>query len=241
MMKKFAENPGPVVLFDLDGTLTDPFEGITRSIRYALQELGRTPPPPAELSWCIGPPLLRSFVSLLNPESGAVNGDTPDPVVADTAVEKEAWEAVRLYRQRFAEVGMLENQVYEGIPDVLESLSASGWRLFLATSKPRIYAQPILKHFGLATWFQGIYGSELDGTHSNKADLLGHILQKESLSPEQAIMVGDRKHDIEGARRTGLRVLAVSYGYAAPGELAAAGPDAIADSPREIPARLGSL
>ncbi len=222
-----------VVLFDLDGTLTDPFEGITRSIQYALETLGRPVPDTAELSWCIGPPLLESFQELLR-EPDEVIGDNP-------AREEEAREALRLYRERFAEVGMLENKVYEGIPELLEQLSRDSRRLFLATSKPRVFAQSILEHFGLAGWFQRVYGAELDGVRGEKADLLAYILEQESLSPGQAVMVGDRRHDIEGARRVGLRVLAVSYGYAPPGELVEAKPDAIVTAPQEIAAGLEAL
>lgn len=222
-----------VVLFDLDGTLTDPFEGITRCIQHALKALGRPVPAAAALSWCIGPPLLESFQHLLcgADEDG---GDRP-------AQEEEAREALRLYRERFADVGMLENRVYDDIPEVLERLSLSGCRLFLATSKPRVYAEQILEHFGLARWFQRIYGSELDGVRSDKAALLAYILDQEALRQGQTVMVGDRRHDIEGARRAGLRVLAVSYGYALPGELDEAKPDAIVGAPHAITAGLDSL
>ncbi|WP_282607337.1 HAD family hydrolase [Pelagibius sp. Alg239-R121] len=225
-----------VILFDLDGTLTDPFEGITRSVRFALEELGRSAPPAGELAWCIGPPLLQSFERLL-----AEQGYKTNERRTDVAIETEAKEALRLYRERFADIGMLENQVYDGIPGVLEELTDAGYRLFLATSKPRVFAKPILEHFDLARWFQGIYGSELDGTRSNKGDLLEFILLSEGILPEQATMVGDRKHDVEGARRVGLKVLAVSYGYAEPGELKAAKPDAVVESPVDLLAGLETL
>ena len=230
MVEDLSEASNRVVLFDLDGTLTDPFEGITRSIQYALETLGRPAPAAAALSWCIGPPLLQSFQRLLR--------EGPDE---DSLREKEAQEALRLYRERFASVGMLENRVYDGIPQVLEHLARAGHRLFLATSKPRVYAEPILEHFGLARWFQHIYGAELDGTRGDKAELLAYILKQEALDHGQTMMVGDRKHDIVGARRNGLKVLAVSYGYALPGEFAETKPDAIVDAPQGITARLDRL
>ena len=141
------------IYFDLDGTLTDPKPGITRSIQYALQKLDHpTIPTEDELTWCIGPPLRASFVRLLGGED-----------YADRAVS--------LYRERFSDIGLFENAVYDGISEVLTTLSQSGQRLFVATSKPHVFATRIVEHFGLRHHFEHVFGSELDGTRVDKSDL----------------------------------------------------------------------
>ncbi|RYG39409.1 HAD family hydrolase [bacterium] len=207
------------VLFDLDGTLTDPKIGITRCIAHALERLGRPIVPPDELTWCIGPPLVASFPTLLGSE---------DPVLVD--------QAIALYRERFTEIGLFENAVYEGVPEMLDTLRASGYQLFVATSKPLPYAIRILDHFALADAFENVYGSGLDGSLSDKGDLLIHALMDADLVPETTFMVGDRKHDVLGARRAGLECLGVLYGYGSQSELTEAGaavlcatPDFVAD------------
>jgi phosphoglycolate phosphatase len=144
----------PVLLFDLDGTLTDPREGITRSIAYALGQLGIEPPPLTELTFAIGPPLRASLARL-------IGSDSRD------AVER----ALVLYRERFAAVGLYENAPYEGIAAALEVAARSGGRLFVATSKPRVYAERIVRHFGLEAHFEAIHGCELDATREDKRDL----------------------------------------------------------------------
>ncbi len=181
------------ILFDLDGTLTDPKSGIVRCIQYALAELGEEPPGEEELLWCIGPPLRDSFETLLGARAG------------------EAERALELYRVRFADQGMFENDVYDGVPAVLESLTEKS--LFIATSKPHVYAKPILDHFGLTHYFRGIYGSELDGTRSNKRHLLGHLLAEQKLNAAETVMIGDRRHAAEGARANGLTTIWVEWGY----------------------------
>ncbi len=148
------------LLFDLDGTLTNPFQGITKCISYALEKMGNPSPPREELIWCIGPPLKYSFAKLLRTD----NKDL---------VEK----ALAFYRERFGTVGLFENEVYEGIPEALETLQAKGHRLYLATSKPRVYAERIMDHFGLTRYFNHIYGAELDGTRNDKTSLISYILQ----------------------------------------------------------------
>ena len=148
------------IYFDLDGTLTDPKPGITRSIQYALQKLDHpTIPTEDELTWCIGPPLRASFVRLLGAETSA-----------DLAVS--------YYRERFSDVGLYENGVYDGIGDVLTSLRASGHRLFVATSKPHVFAERIIDHFGLRNHFERVFGSELDGTRVDKSHLLEYALKE---------------------------------------------------------------
>jgi len=207
----------PVVLLDLDGTLTDPKDGITRSIRYALERLARPSPDDADLLFAIGPPLRASFARLMKTE------------------DAEAIEvAMTLYRERFATVGLFENRVYDGIPEMLAALKHNGCKLLLATAKPHVYALQILEHFKLLTHFDGIYGSELDGTRQHKADLLDHLLTCEKLDPAYrlTVMVGDRHHDIDAAHANGCGAMAVSWGYGSEAELAHA--DMIATCPAEI-------
>lgn len=205
------------VLFDLDGTLTDPKEGITRCIQYALEQLGVTPPEEDQLTWCIGPSLRSSFSHLMN---------TSDNILIEQALSG--------YRERFSEIGMFENTVYPEISDSLQRISSAGFNLFLATAKPRVYATQILDHFDLARFFHTVHGSELDGRLSDKADLVAHILDTHSLNPEETIIVGDRSYDIIGGRKNGIMTAAVSYGYGTPEEISTSEPDLIFDSPSEL-------
>ena len=207
------------VLFDLDGTLTDPKEGITKSIQYALHALGRPVPPMEDLLWTIGPPLRWNFVQLLGSEDFADEG-------------------VRLYRERFGKVGLFENAVIPGIPDLLDRLVAEGRRLFVATSKPHVYATRIVERFGLADRFLHVYGSELDGTNADKRDLLRMIMRREGLDPARTVMIGDREHDVIGARTSGIATIGVRWGYGSDEELFEAGAAVLVDSPEEIGALL---
>ena len=204
------------ILFDLDGTLTDPRVGITRSIQYALEKLDRPVPTAEDLLWCIGPPLLENFKKLLSPDD--------DP--AETAVS--------FYRERFSTVGKFENEVYPGIIEILDGLSAQGFTLFVATSKPVVFARDIIAHFGLLPFFKKVYGSELDGDLTDKGALISHILRNERIAAQSTLMVGDRSYDIHGAKKNGVCSLGVAYGYGTKIELIEAGADFIADSPREI-------
>jgi len=208
------------VLFDLDGTLTDSRIGITTSIRHAMAVLGRPLAPEVDLDWCIGPPLIDAFARLLD-------GD-----------RDRAAEGVAAYRARYSTIGLYENAVYPGIPDLLDRLVAEGRTLVLATSKPRVFAIRILEHFDLARRFRAVHGSELDGTRADKTDLLPWILAEEGLDPATAVMVGDRRHDVEGARAAGIAAIGVAWGFGAPGELATAGAAAIVASPAELADRL---
>lgn len=205
------------VLFDLDGTLTDPKPGITKCIIHAMNRMNRVPPDAESLTWCIGPPLGHSFPILLENE---------DPELIA--------QAIGFYRERFAEVGLYENTVYEGVPQMLRNLRSAGVRLFVATSKPTIYAVRILAHFELHGFFQAVYGSDLDGTRTDKKELISHLLRIEGLTPKRTLMVGDRQHDVIGARACGLRTIGVRYGYAEMGELAGAAPEAMCDHPDEV-------
>jgi len=198
------------IFFDLDGTLTDPKLGITRCIQYALEQTGLEPPEADRLTWCIGPPLLESLESLV----GAALA--PSALVA--------------YRQRFSDVGWSENTPYEGIDGILAELEEAGMRLYVATSKPHVYAQRILEHFGLRRFFTGVYGAELDGTRSSKTELLRHALA-DTRQVDAASMVGDREHDVIGALANGMKTVGVSYGYGSVRELTEAGAHHIVDSP----------
>jgi len=204
------------ILFDLDGTLTDPKPGITRCIQYSLGKLDKPVPPVEELLWCIGPPLLDSFKKLLAPETGM------------------AEKALSLYRVRFNREGKFENNVYPGIPELLQELTNSGFILYTATSKPYIFAREILTHFNLSRFFKNVYGSELDGTRNSKCDLIAHLLEFENIPPHQTVMVGDRCYDVAGAKHCNILTLGVTYGYGSRAELEAAGAEAISDSPKNI-------
>jgi phosphoglycolate phosphatase len=204
------------IYFDLDGTLTDPKVGITRSIQYALEKLGRVAPPEEDLTWCIGPPLRGSLLKLLG-----------DDHLADRAVS--------FYRERFSDIGIYENGVYAGIEDTLSLLTGRGRRLFVATSKPRIYAERIIDHFNLGSYFDCVFGSELDGTRSDKTELLKYALEAGRIDPTDAVMVGDRSHDIVGARNNRMRALGVLYGYGSKDELIQAGAHHVCATPQEVP------
>jgi len=203
------------VLVDLDGTLLDPKPGILGSIQYALRCLGAPVPPIDDLAWAIGPPLRTTFPRLLG---GA--GRTE--------------EAVALYRENYRNGAMYEAVVYTGIPQALEALSAAGCRLIIATAKPHFFARPILEHFDLARHFAAIYGPELDGTNDSKADLIAHIVDHERVTPNAAIMIGDRQMDVAAAARNGMRTVGVTWGYGSVDELTAAGAAALCATPSEL-------
>jgi phosphoglycolate phosphatase len=209
------------VLFDLDGTLTDPKEGITRCIAYSLDRLGRKAPPTDDLVWCIGPPLRESLSRLLR---------TSENALIDLALQH--------YRERFSEIGIYENSVCPGTVQALQRIHASGLRLFLATANPKVYATRILAYFSLARFFHGIYGSELDGTMSDKSDLVAHILKTERLAPQSTLIVGDRSHDILGGKKNGIMTAAVTYGYGSQDEIAEAKPDYVFHSLSDLAAFL---
>ncbi len=204
------------IFFDLDGTLTDPKPGITRSIQYALQRLDHpTIPTEDELTWCIGPPLRTSFVRLLG-------GD------------HSADRAVSLYRERFSDIGLYENRVYDGIGDVLTTLCASGHRLFVATSKAHVFADRIIDHFDLRSHFERVFGAELDGTRVEKSHLLEYALKEASVDPAKALMIGDRSHDMIGAKNNGIKAIGVLYGYGSRDELIEAGASHVCVTPEAI-------
>ena len=209
--------PVSTILFDLDGTLSDPFEGITRCIQYAMEKMGAEVPEASTLGWCIGPPLWDSFEVLLN---------TKDRAVTD--------RAVAFYRDRYAKKGMFENTLINGIDSTVEALSKRGLKLLVATSKTNSYAGKIVEHFGLMPPIEKVYGAEPDGTRSDKTELIAHILQQEGLSPAECVMIGDRKFDLIGARNNSVRSIGVLWGYGSRDELTAEKPNFIADKPEQI-------
>lgn len=203
-------------LFDLDGTLTDPKPGITGCIQYGLEKLGYPVPSQDELEWCIGPPLHDSFLQLCGGDSEA------------------AAKGLDYYRERFGSIGMYENELYDGIPETLQQISDAGIQLFVCTSKPHFYADPITQHFGIRHFFQHIHGSEMTGERVNKGELIEYIIGQEKIDPATTLMIGDRKHDILGAKQHGIQTIGVLYGYGSKEELTDAGADVLAESPVEI-------
>lgn len=212
------------ILFDLDGTLIDPAVGITSSIQYALAKLDQPVLARSELLPYIGPPLRQSFATLLH--------------TTDLA---QVEQAMTLYRERYATIGLLEYELYPGIPTLLAELRERPTRLFLATAKPHEYARRILTHMGLMHLFAGVYGSELDGRRENKWDLLAYLLTQEGLDAAATVMIGDRAHDIQAAQRNGIRSVGVTYGYGSVAELQAAGADGLCNRVAGIAAALDCL
>lgn len=184
------------VFLDLDGTLTDPELGITNCIAHAVGELGAAIPARAELRRYIGPPLHSGFAALL--------GTSDESVIA---------RAIALYRGRFTNIGLYENTIYKDTLDTLQHLITAGHRLFVATSKPAVYANRIVEHFGIDKYLTRLYGSELSGERSDKAELVAHLLATEQIVATHAVMVGDRCHDINGARANGVLSVGVLWGY----------------------------
>lgn len=203
----------PFILFDLDGTLTDPKAGITRSVQYALLHFGVRVDNPDELIPFIGPPLRDSFIQYY--------GFSND----------EAEQAVAKYREYFAEQGIFENELFDGMDALLRTLRQSGRTPAVATSKPTVYAERILRHFSIDDCFAFVAGSELSGARSQKSEVIRYALDHlPGASPDCALMVGDREYDILGARAAGLPSVGVLYGYGSLSELTAAGATHLAAS-----------
>ncbi|WP_061809352.1 HAD family hydrolase [Rossellomorea vietnamensis] len=200
-------NRYPFILFDLDGTLSDPKEGITKSIQYALEKMGVEVPEVHELECFIGPPLQVSFA-----ENCGFS-------------ERETQRAIDFYRERFKEKGMFENQLYSKIPLLLKTLKDKGHTLVVATSKPTIFAEQILSYFNIAQFFDLIAGSNLDGTRTSKTEIIQYILDiYHEYESDNFIMIGDRKHDIIGAQNTGIDSIGVTYGYGSIEEISESNP-----------------
>lgn len=200
------------ILFDLDGTITDPFEGITKSFSYALSKFGINESLES-LKKVIGPPLTYSFREYFNFN------------------EEDTAQAILYYRERFSTKGIYENILYDGIKELFEKLVASGKKLVLATSKPIEFSEIIMEHFGLTQYFSFMAGSSLKGERDTKAEVIAYALESLDIKDKsQAVMVGDRMHDIVGAKENGIECIAVLYGYGSREEFEEYGADYICDS-----------
>lgn len=211
------------ILFDLDGTLTDPKEGICGSVRYALAHYGIEEPDLEKLTPFIGPPLIDSFMEFYQ------------------FSREQAVEAVEVYRERFGTIGKFENKVYDGIPELLKALHEAGATLAVASSKPEIFVKQILEHFQLDGYFQVVVGSMLDGRRTAKEEVVAEALRQlteknngVALDHKTTAMVGDRKFDIQGAREHKLHAVGVGFGYAEAGELEKEGADYIAATVEDL-------
>ena len=209
------------ILFDMDGTLIDPSDGIFDSLRYALRKLDEPQPPDDALPSFIGPPLRMIFSRLLKTED---------------KIELE--NAVALYRERYADNGLYRCIVYDDIFTILNNLTERGKDLYVATIKPDPYARKILAHTGLAPFFQAIHGSDLPGSMDAKDRLVKGLLDDHGLNSAECIMVGDRYMDIEAAAANGMRSIGVTYGFGTRQELLKAGALHIVDSPGEVLAKI---
>ena len=201
------------LFFDLDGTLTDPAPGITNSFIYALKFFGIEIPSYETLCTFIGPPLPETFKTQFG------------------FTEEKAAEGVKKYREYFGKTGLLENSVYPGIPELLESLKKAGKKLVVATSKPEEFSVRIIEHFGLAQYFENVCGSNMDETRSKKDEVIEYAIERNHiLDKSKILMIGDRKHDILGAKKVGLKSCGVLFGYGNREELETAGADFIAEN-----------
>ena len=213
-----------LILFDLDGTLTESHPGIVRSVQYALQKAGCPVPEEKELLPFVGPPLVDSFMGYIH------------------MTEEEALQAVAWYREYFSTKGKYENSVYAGIPELLGRLQQEGYLLGIASSKPEPFVRDILDHFGLTQYFAIICGATMDGSRSAKPDVIRYALQQAGCTAaagsaelrREVVMIGDRKYDITGAHEMGMTAIGVTWGYGSREELEASGADAIAEAPHAI-------
>lgn len=204
------------ILFDLDGTLTDPGRGITNSVTYALSKFGIEENDREKLYPFIGPPLYDSFVKYYGMSHDDAN------------------LAITYYREYFAPTGIFENEVYHGVSDMLKNLRANGKTLVLATSKPEEFARSILEHFDLGKYFDFVSGATMDEKRNKKDEVIAYALSQFGIDPDDGVMVGDRKYDIEGGHKNGLTTVGVLFGYGSHSELVGAGADKIAGSVSEL-------
>lgn len=212
-----------IILFDLDGTLTDPKVGITKSVQYALSKLGVFEEDLDKLEPFIGPPLTSSFKEFYSFDDEKIS------------------KAIGFYREYFAVTGLYENKVYDGIEDMMMKLKNRGKKLVVATSKPTIFSEEILKHFNIYDYFDMVTGSELDGSRVLKEDVIKFVLSQFELPKSSFMMVGDRKFDIFGAKNCGIGSVAVQYGYGPEEELMKANPDYMVKTVQELDKLLCSL
>ncbi|MEK3854933.1 HAD family hydrolase [Cytobacillus sp. FSL H8-0458] len=206
-----------IILFDLDGTLSDPKAGITKSVQYALQKMNIVEPDIGKLECFIGPPIQVSFAEYYDFD------------------EEASQKAISYYRERFKAKGMFENELYSSIPFLLKSLKEQQFILVVATSKPTVFSEQILKHFNIDHYFELVVGSNLDGTRTSKTEIIQFILEKYNKNKlEDFIMIGDRMHDIIGANNTGIDSIGVTYGYGSFEELNNVNPNYIVNSVVEL-------
>jgi phosphoglycolate phosphatase len=206
------------VLFDLDGTLSDPSEGIARSLSFALEKMQVETARIDDVRPFIGPPLQDTFASLLG-----------------TGDERAIGRAIAYYRQRYGTVGLFENRLYDGITGLLRHLADSGLRLHVATSKPAVYAGRILRRFGIDRFAASVTGSAAEGPNEEKGELIGRALRRQRIDARHALMVGDREYDILGARSQGVGAVGVLWGFGSREELESARPLALVGRPEELP------
>lgn len=217
--KEVREMGYSIAVFDLDGTITDSGTGIMNAIRYAIEKKKFAEPPEKVMRSFIGPPLREQFQSVFGLD------------------ESESREMVELYRVYYEDRGIFENRVYDGVPEMLETLKNKGVTVLMATSKPEKYANVIAEHFGLLRYFDFIGGACMDGTRTAKDEVIGYVIEACGISEEerkQAVMIGDRRHDILGAKKTGLHSMGVLYGYGSREELEEAGAEEIVCLPCDI-------
>lgn len=205
------------ILMDLDGTISNPMLGITRSVQYALKSFGIEEPNLENLCTYIGPPLRVSFQQY--------HGLLPE----------DAEQALAKYRERYSVTGLFENEVYEGMDELLAKLKKAGKILIVATSKPEVFAKQVMKHFKLDHFFTDICGASLDTSRDTKEAVIRYAMEKNGITDcSEAVMVGDRMHDTEGAKNVGIASLGVLYGFGSREELEEAGADRIAETVEDL-------
>ncbi|MFR8034923.1 MAG: HAD-IA family hydrolase [Lachnospiraceae bacterium] len=198
------------ILFDLDGTLTDPMEGITKSAQHALKHFGIEVKDHTSLAFFIGPPLRDTFKNHYHMSDGQVD------------------EAIRVFREYFEPKGIFENEIYDGVPKMLENLTRAGRSLILATSKPVDFAERVLEYFDIKDYFDFVAGSSMDERRANKEEIIAYALEEcQLIDMSELVMVGDRKYDIEAAKEFGIYTIGVLYGYGSKAELKKAGADCL--------------
>ena len=202
------------LFFDLDGTVSNNFQGISRCLNFALEQLGLRQLTDLEVMPFVGPPFRESLPR------------------AFPGIDTEA--ALKLYRERYATAGWLENSLYDGMAQAISTLHSQGFTIALCTSKPRVFAERIIEHFDLARYFQGVHGPELDGKFDRKTDLLAHLIEHYKTAPENALMIGDRDKDVEAALHVGAHSLGVLWGFGSRQELSEAGAKHIVTRPDEL-------
>jgi phosphoglycolate phosphatase len=207
----------PTILFDLDGTIADSRPGIIASLRAGLHDLGHTPAPDEDFTWAVGPPLPEVWGRLM-------------AQFGDTRVEL----GMARYREHYGLTGLYDATLFPGIAEAIEALYRAGHELIVATAKRVDFARRLVENLGLAPRFLGVYGSVQDGSLDDKADLIADIMRREQLTADATVMIGDRRHDIHAAHANGVKAIGVAWGYAATGELQAAGADAIIGAPQEL-------